>query len=66
MATYKLKRSDKIEIFLEISFNYARFLFSILVMFLITLFNFLIIKILGSPKKHIEVEKNIEQDTSKQ
>ena len=34
-------------------------------MFLITLFNFLIIEILGSTKKNVEVEKNLEQNTSK-
>jgi hypothetical protein len=37
----------------------------ILAMFFIKLFNFLVIKILSSPKKNIRVEKNIEQDVRK-
>jgi hypothetical protein len=35
-------------------------------MIFITLFNFLIIKILGSTKKNVEVEKNLELNTSRQ
>ena len=38
----------------------------IFVMFFIALFNFLVIKILNSTKKNKEVEKNLEQVTSKQ
>ena len=34
-------------------------------MFLITWFNFLFIKILGSSKKNLEAYKNLEQDVSK-
>ena len=58
--------SDSLRIFLAISYDCANYFLLILVMFLITLFNFLVIKILGSPKKNIEIEKNLEQNTSKQ
>ena len=58
--------NHSLRIFLNFSLGWKNYFLLILVMILITLFNYLAIKILGSQKKNIEVEKNLEQEISKQ
>ena len=60
------KKTDSYWILITISVINNSYYLLICAMFLITLFNYLVIKILGSPKKNIKIEKNLKQDTLKQ